>query len=342
MGKDEADRMVVDRAQSTRRWETGTSPLNMRDLDLAEIRKTMQRAIDSGRLPSTSSSDPMDVLNGFHLRKGATLLHGAAALFAKQGSAHYPQFALRMARFRGVDKSEFLDQRQVNGNLFRLMDEAVEFLNRHLPVAGRVEPGLFERVDAPLFPPVALREALVNAFLHRDYSIVGGSVRVAVYDNRLEIWSDGSLPFGLTVGALLTNTQSRQRNPLIGEVLFRRGLVERWGRGIREIVRLCVQAGHPEPQFVEESGSFGVRFLPSAYVAPLRVGHDLTGRQREILQVLAACERASFGKIRERISTEVAERTLRDDLLHLKRLGMVESEGHGRGAKWWLVRVTGE
>jgi ATP-dependent DNA helicase RecG len=66
-------------------------------------------------------------------------------------------------------------------------------MNRHLPVSGRIEAGVFERVEAPLFPPVALREALVNAFVHRDYSIPGGAVSVAIYDDRLEIWSDGRL-----------------------------------------------------------------------------------------------------------------------------------------------------
>ena len=62
---------------------------------------------------------------------------------------------------------------------------------------GRIVPGLFEREDEPLFPLEALREALVNAFCHRDYTIIGGSVSLAIYDDRLEIWSDGALPFGL-------------------------------------------------------------------------------------------------------------------------------------------------
>ena len=72
------------------------------------------------------------------------------------------------------------------------MSEAMDFLSCHW-----IEPGVSERTDEPLFPPVALREALVNAFCHQDYSPWQGAVSVAVYDDRLEMWSDGTLPFGL-------------------------------------------------------------------------------------------------------------------------------------------------
>ena len=87
---------------------------------------------------------------------------------------------------------------------------------------------------------------------------------------------------------------SRPRNPLIAEVFYRRGLVERWGRGTQKIVELCLRAGHPEPEFLEIGGAVGVRFLPSGYVAPLRVAHDLTDRQRQILQAVAGGENANL------------------------------------------------
>jgi len=128
----------------------------------------------------------------------------------------------------------------------------------------------------------------------RDYSIVGSSVSLAIYDDRLEIWSDGTLPFGLSVDDLKRDHLSRPRNPLIAEVFYRRGLVERWGRGMQKIVELCVQAGHPEPEFVEQASAVGVRFLPSGYIAPHRVAQDLTTRQREILQALAGKQEVVF------------------------------------------------
>ena len=245
-----------------------------------------------------------------------------------------------MARFRGVDKSEFLDQRQIEGNAFVLLEEAMLFLRRHLPVAGRVVPGLFEREDEPLFPLEALREALVNAFCHRDYTIAGGSVSLAIYDDRLEIWSDGTLPFGLKPEDLKLEHSSRPRNPLIANAFYLRGIIERWGRGTQKIVELCVKAGHPEPEFGEQAGSVWVRFLPSGYIAPHRVAHDLTGRQREILQIIATVQSLPFRKIRNELRNPPPDRTLREELLHLKRLGLIDLEGFGRGAVWRIAYKT--
>jgi len=107
------------------------------------------------------------------------------------------------------------------------------FIRRHLPVAGRFEAGVMERKDEPLFPPLALREGLVNALVHRDYSIPGGAVSVAIYDDRLEVISTGTLPFGLTVADLLRDHVSKPRNPLLADLFYRRGLI-------------ALGAGHPE------------------------------------------------------------------------------------------------
>ena len=171
----------------------------------------------------------------------------------------------------------------------------------------------------------------------RSPETYAGYARAENYDDRLEIWSDGTLPFGLSVDDLKRDHLSRPRNPLIAEVFYRRGLVERWGRGTQKIVELCVQAGHPQPEFIEQAGAVGVRFLPSGYIAPHRVAHDLTKRQREILQALAGRQEVSFGDLRARVAPMVAVRTFRDDLLHLKRLGMIGLRGRGRGASWFLT-----
>jgi ATP-dependent DNA helicase RecG len=249
---------------------------------------------------------------------------------------NYPQCALRLARFRGLTKAEFLDQRQLTGHAFLLLREADLFLRRHLPVRGRFEPGLLERQDEPVFPPLALREALVNALCHRDYSIPGGAVNVALFDDRLEIASSGLLPFGLTVADMKQDHNSRPRNPLLAEVFYRRGLIERWGRGTQKIVELCRAAGQPEPEFEERAGEVVVRFLPSAYSPPHRVGHDLTDRQRRILHTLHDGRRRPLRVIKEAVAGNVPASTLRDDLILLRSLGLVESTGRGVGATWRL------
>jgi len=335
-------RLLTERAHSRTRWEKlPAEGYSISDLDHEEILRTVRFGIDAGRLPESTGRDIPDILTRFELFKNDNLNNAAVVLFGTRFMPDYPQCQLRMARFRGVDKSEFLDQRQIEGNAFTLLEEAMLFLRRHLPVAGRVVPGLFEREDEPLFPLEALREALVNAFCHRDYTIVGGAVSLAIYDDRLEIWSDGTLPFGLKPEDLKREHSSRPRNPLIANVFYLRGVIERWGRGTQKIVELCVKAGHPEPEFGEQAGSVWVRFLPSGYIAPHRVAHDLTERQREVLQIIAHHSPIPLREIMERMPHHPASATVRDDLYHLKRLELIDSRGHGRGSVWFLRRKRG-
>ena len=336
-------RLLAERADGQMRWETRpTEGYDITDLDHEEILRTVRLGIAAGRLPESTGSDVPDILHRLGLFQEGRLNNAAVVLFGTRFLPDYPQCQLRMARFRGVDKSEFLDQRQIEGHAFMLLEEAMLFLRRHLPVAGRVVPGLFEREDEPLFPLEALREALVNAFCHRDYTIVGGAVSLAIYDDRLEIWSDGTLPFGLTPEDLKRDHPSRPRNPLISKIFYLRGIIERWGRGTQKIVELCVKAGHPEPEFGEQAGSVWVRFLPSGYIAPHRVAHDLTERQREILHILSRKPSMPLREIRPQMDNPPSDRRLREELLHLKKLGLVSTAGHGRGARWSLVRGSDE
>ncbi len=330
-------RLLAERADSPLRWETRPADgYDLTDLDDEEILRTVRLGIEAGRLPESTGTVVPDILDRLGLRKEGRLTQAAVVLYGTRFLPDYPQCQLRMARFRGVDKAEFLDQRQIEGHAFMLLEEAMLFLRRHLPVAGRVVPGLFEREDEPLFPLEALREALVNAFCHRDYTIVGGAVSLAIYDDRLEIWSDGTLPFGLTPEDLKRDHPSKPRNPLIAKVFYLRGVIERWGRGTQKIVELCVKAGHPDPEFGEQAGSVWVRFLPSGYIAPHRVAHDLTERQREILQIIAQRGPIPLRGIMDQMSNPPASATVRDDLYHLKRLELIDSQGHGRGAVWLL------
>jgi len=252
-------RLLLERAHAKQRWENLSTAVSLEDLEQGEILRTLRLGAAAGRMPASVSADSADVLDRLGLRVRGQVLNAAVVVFGRRMLPDYPQCQLRMARFRGNDKTEFLDQRQVHGHALQLLEDAMQFLTRHLPVAGRIEPGVFERADSPLFPPIALREALVNAFCHRDYSITGSAVSLAIYDDRLEIWSDGTLPFGLSIDDLKRDHPSRPRNPLIAEAFYRRGLVERWGRGTQKIVELCVQAGHPEPEFIEQAGALGAR-----------------------------------------------------------------------------------
>ena len=338
MSRDEYNRMLFERLHSERRWENEPATgWTIDDLDHAEMLRVVEEAIRRGRAEDPGVRDPRELLRGLGLMREDTLLRAAAVLFgdATRLEADYSQCMLRVARFRGVDRTEFLDNRQFHGNAFYLLRQAERFLRETLPVAGRVVPTLFERVDDPLYPPVALREALANAFCHRDYAIGGGSVAVAVYDDRLEVTSSGTLHFGLTTEALFEPHESLPWNPLLARVFFRAGIIESWGRGTIKIVETLAQAGLPRPEIEDAGGCITVRFRPSRYVPPRRVGRDVTERQRMILTFLDQASRGlALREILSNLGGTATERQVREDLRVLRTLGLASPSGHGRGARW--------
>lgn len=337
MPQAEYQRRLLARMATPFRWEDiPAGRFKPADLDTGEIERMLDAAVACGRLERRPESIP-EALDKLKLRVDGQLTSAAAVLFAKEPFPSYPQCGIRMARFRGTSKlNDFIDQRQVTGHAFRLLEEAELFLNRHVAIAGTFRPDRWERQDRPEYPPPALREALVNALCHRDYSIVGGAIYVAIFDDRLEIISLGTLPPGITVDQLKQPHTSVQRNPAIADVFFRRGLIEKWGRGTQRIVEMCSAGGYPEPEFVEESGMVTVRFPLGTYAPPTRVKHDLTDRQQEILRILGEGGQWMLKDILARLQPAPAKRTLRDDLVMLRSLKLVESTGRGVGARWSL------
>ena len=133
----------------------------------------------------------------------------------------------------------------------------------HVPIAGRVIPGKMIREDQPWYPPRATREALANALCHRDYTIPGGAVAVAMYDDHLEITNPGDLHFGITPEKLTIPHESKPWNPIIANVFYRAGIIERWGAGTLNIIDWCAENGNPAPAWQEQAGSVYVTFLPA-------------------------------------------------------------------------------
>ncbi len=342
MPQDEYHTRLLVRSHELHRWENEAAPgYSVGDLDAAEIERTHQSAVSAKRLDAPFLS-VVDTLDRFRLRRDGQLLRAAVVLFGKQPLPDYPQCALRMARFRGTTKSEFIDQRQIHGHAFDILAEASLFLERHVPVAGWMEPGKWERQERAQYPFAALREAVVNAICHRDYSQAGGAVHVAMYDDRLEIISTGLLPPGITVADLKRDHASHLRNPLIAEPFYRRALIEKWGSGTQKIVETCLAGGYPEPEFFEQAGAFYVRFPAGTYVPPTAVRHDLTDRQREILSILSDGRHRRFREIYAGLASAPAERTVRDDLRMLRSLGLVGSAGRSVAARWWLKNPGGD
>jgi len=291
MPRNEYERRLVERLHTTRRWENEpvADGVSIKDLDAEEIKVTLDNAIRLGRLEPTDRRDLESTLRGLELIRGGDLLNAAVALYGKSDRLKtiYPQMGIRLARFRGRDRlADFADNRQYWGHAFALLRRAESFLMDHVPIAGRVIPGKMIREDIPWYPPRATREALANAFCHRDYAIPGGAVAVSLYDDHLEITNPGSFHFGITPENLSKPHESRPWNPIIASsVFYRAGIIERWGSGTLNIVDWCSENGNPPPKWREEAGSVFVVFAPATPGGGLEVTREVTREVRSLLNV---------------------------------------------------------
>lgn len=343
MSPEHYQQMLVERMHPTRRWETQVAAgVGLDDPDAGEVIRTVEEAIRRNRIADPFTRRLEDLLLGFGLLRKGQPVNGACVLFGRGDRlmSLFPQCTLRMARFRGREIEKFIDSMQETGNAFQLFMKAQEFLRDHLPVAGRILPGLFERVDDPLYPPVALREVLANAFCHRDYAIHGGSVGIALFDDRLEISSTGPLRFGLRPADLLGPHPSLPWNPTIANVFYRRGIIEKWGRGTIKISELTQRAGLVRPEFHQRTGEVVVRFFPRGYVPPTRVSHDLTELQRELLALISELGPSSSAALQDKLSTAISYPYLMRILSQLNTVGLVEKRGAARATRWRLVGQT--
>ena len=254
MPQQKYNELLLGRDGVRHRWELlDDADLTLDDMDVNEVIKTVRLGIDCGRLPENTGNDIPVILEKFSLMRNGILNHAAAILFAnREMLTGYPQCLLRMARFRGTDKTEFLDSQRIHGNIFRLLDSAMAFLFKHLPLSGKIE-GL-EREEHLGIPYKAVREGVLNSLAHRSYREAGGSVGIAIYDDRVEIENPGAFPHGWDMEKMASEHCSEPQNPVIANVLYKRKLLENWGRGISLMEDECRKAGLPAPEYKLGSG----------------------------------------------------------------------------------------
>jgi len=254
--------LLLERAHSRRRWENQPAvDISLDDLDHEEILRTRDAAVRQRRISAGTSMDVGDVLDRLGLRRAGVITQAAQVLYGTRFLPDYPQGLLKMGRFRGTKiTGDILDNRQEHLHAFAIAREGMAFLDRTLPLAARFPEGKLFREDRLPVPPAALREVLLNAVMHRDYSDPSGYVAIAVFDDRIEIRSVGRLPRGITPESLAGPHRSVPRNPLIAEAFHRTGAVEIWGRGTNRVLEECEQHGIKPPTFEEQAGAVVVTF----------------------------------------------------------------------------------
>ena len=246
---------------------------------------------------------------------------GGLVLFGRDRAA-IPDATIRCARFEGVTRTRILDTADLGGpSLPAIVRDAMDFVDRHF-ARKIVIRGLANESHRPV-PLPAVREALVNAVVHADYSQRGGPIRVALFDDRLEIENPGLLPFGIAVEDLTTGI-SRVRNKVIARTFKELGYIEQWGSGIGRILDEVAAAGLAEPKFEEVGGRFRVTLSLSEAQRPV-----LSIDQATLLEALNSAGTSGLSTSELATAGGRSVRTTRSRMAELVALGLVYELGSG-------------
>src|SRR3990172_939309 len=188
---------------------------------------------------------PQNILTSLSLVQKGRITNAGALMFASRVDKFIPHAESIFAAFKGTDKTNIYDRHDVKDDLLIQFNEAVAFLKKHLNIRSEIRG--FERSDIYEIPLDALREAVVNAIVHRNYTISGTSIYIRIFDDRVEIENPGGLPDGITKRDFAQS--SVRRNPIIADLFHRMGKVERMGSGIERMRELMHDAGLKEPVF---------------------------------------------------------------------------------------------
>lgn len=335
--------MVQTKSVAVDRWERRPSmAMEEGDLDHEEVQAMVGEAGQSGRHRFASPQDDDAVLAELGLAGTRGYTQGADVLFARNPALRHPQTRVRLIRFAaGKTANEYLDDRQLQGPLVRVLYQAFDWLRASVPLAQHFEAD----TSAPLvrqarmaYPEAAVREGLVNAFAHRDYAGFSGGLTVSVFADRLEIWNAGRLPDGLSPAALRRNHPSLPANPDMAQVLYLRGLMERIGRGTQKIIQSCADAGLRPP--VWHDRETGVTLTLWAPEGPAGRSVTLNARQTALLDTLRQDERIRPAEYRERFAPKVSERQARRDLVALQEMGVLRVDGAGAATTYVRTNRT--
>lgn len=324
-------------ATGTTRWELGVCEgTTLDDIDTDAVERFLAYRAEQSRQRRRYIT-PTDLLVGLRAAT-ASEQHGTVQptnagvlMFGYDPQLPLPHSEVVCVKYAdALGVRSYIDRKNFRGPLPQLIDQASAFLRQYIRVGATIRG--FKREDEPEYPYEALREAVVNAIVHRDYSRVGETVRVFMYANRVEVRSPGGLMPGITIDDLLQlHITSIPRNPVLAGFLRDvPGYMERIGSGIRFMLSEMRALGLPDPEFIEHQ-DFTVTFRNGS---PEGASAELNDRQQLGLRIVR--ERGSISTGEYCSATGVAERTALRDLQDLVTKGLLVGRGKKRGSRYFL------
>ena len=307
------------------------------DLDDAVVDDYLSKRSERGQRPLRGSVDDHLVSIGSLTRDGRPTTSGML-LLGRRPQEYLPQSGVVFVRFVGSEPrgenglAGYGRRAELEGPLARLVEAAWNIVWEEMRV-GAVVTGL-KRQEQPEYPGFAVREALVNAIVHRDYRLSGRRTEIRMFEDRLEVISPGGLPGFITVDNIVDEHFSR--NPRLVAGLFQWGYIEELGLGIDRMIEEMLQHGHPAPEFKATPYSFTVVLRNTLERRPIQSWeHNMNERQMHALAYVREFGRITNREYRDLCPT-VSSETLRLDLADLVDKGLLLRVGDKRGTCYIL------
>jgi len=299
------------------------------DIDIKTIDEFKKYAVD--RIPSiVAEKDYQTILEKLNLREDKKLKKAAILLFGKNPQRFYPAAYLKIGKF--LTKTDIQSSDIVKGNLFEQITSALEILRTKYLISIIKFEGIHRR-EILEYPYEALREAIINALIHRNY-LGASSIQIRVYNDRLVIMNEGKLPPEVPVEKLKTEHLSKPRNTLLADVFYKAGFIESWGRGTIKILEKCQEQGLPKPDFEEDHGVMKVVFYKDKFTEENLKKLGIS--ERQIKAVMYVKEKGKITNKEYRELTGLSDEGARLDLIELSKRNLIQPIGKGRSAHYIL------
>ena len=316
-----------------KRWDGVPVPrISVKDLKQETFDFFRKRAFKNQRIEEDILTDSNEhLLENLQLKENDFLKRAAILLFHSNPENFVTGAYIKIGYFETDDDLKFQDE--IHGNLFEQIEKTMDLLFTKYIKAAISYEGI-NRVETYEYPKDAVREALLNAIAHKDYS-GGVPIQISVYNDKIIIWNEGQLPENWTVKNLLEKHASRPYNPDIANALFRSGYIESWGRGTIKIIRECKQAGIPEPVFSYDSSDISVEFRKDIYNEKYLQSLNLNDRQ--VKAVLFAKDKVKITNSEYQTLNNCSRNTASNDLTELVDKDLLKPSGQkGAGAFYTL------
>jgi len=286
---------------------------------------------------STSETDSL--LTSFSMMKGKYVNNAGVMFFAKEPLALIPQCQSSMIAFKDTEGTIIYDRIDVKDDLLEQFVQAIFFLKKHLNLISTIKG--VKRIDEYEIPIEALREAVANAIVHRDYTVRGTDLMIRVFPDRVEIANPARLAPGLKASDL--ERVSIRHNEIIADMFSRLDIIERAGTGIRKMRRLMVRAGLPEPE-ITIGIFYRIAFARQVIKEPKHAkktrmktrGITRVKTRVKILELLKENPKMSIPELAE--ETGLTGKGIEWNLAKLKQEGVITRVGPDRGGRWKVTK----